>query len=53
MECLKEDVKKKNTDPVHLGGMDEQITTNAKLLDITHKCYGFSGVLIENINEWI
>ena len=54
MKCLKKDVKKKNTDPVHLGGRDEQITTNAtKLLDITHESYGFSGVLIENINEWI
>ena len=40
MECLKEDVKKKHTDPVQ----DEQITTNAKLLDITQKSYGFSGV---------
>ena len=51
MECLKVDVQKKNTDPVYLGGRDEQITTSAKLLDITHNSYGFSGVLIENINE--
>ena len=29
---------------------DYQITTNAKLLDITHTSYGFSGNLIEPIN---
>ena len=31
-------------------GRDDQITTNAKLLDITCKTYGFSAYLIETIN---
>ena len=53
MECMEfpnEDVKKKKrTDPVHCS-RDDQIATGAKLLNIMHESYGFSGDLIEAIN---
>ena len=41
--------EKRTDDPVHVGSND-QITTTAKLLDITHKSYGFNADLIETIN---
>ena len=51
MECLNKDAKKeKSTDPVHRRYRADQIATSAKLLDTTHKSYGFSACLIETIN---
>ena len=51
MECLNKDVKKeKRTDPVHCRYRANQFATSAKLLDTTHKSYGFSACLIETIN---
>ena len=49
IECLDEDAKKKGK-PYILRNRDDQITASAKLLDITHKSYGFSGDVIEIIN---
>ena len=51
MECLNVDAKKKEKDISCItGSRDNQIATSAKLVDITHECYGFSGDLIETIN---
>ena len=55
MECLNKDVKKeKRTDPVHCRYRADQFATSAKLLakllDTTHRSYGFSACLIETIN---
>ena len=51
MKCLNEDVKKKkNGQILYIMGRDDQITTSAKLLDITHKSYGSNADLIEAIN---
>ena len=49
MECLNKDAKKKKK-ILYTMGRDDQITSSAKLLDITHKSYGFSADLIEAIN---
>ena len=50
MGCLNEDVKKKRKkmDPTEV--REVKIATSAKLLDIMHKPYEFSGDLKENIN---
>ena len=45
MEYLNEDVKKKKGQILYIGGTENQIATSAKLLDITHGSYGFSGYL--------
>ena len=50
MECLNEDAKKKKGQILYIAGRDDQITTSAKLLDITHGFYGFNADLIEVIN---
>ena len=52
MECLNKDAKKKKKKGqiLYIAGRDDQITTNTKLLDITHKSYGFNADLIESIN---
>ena len=43
MECLNEDVKKKKKKQIlYIAGRDNQITTSAKLLDITHRSSGFN-----------
>ena len=51
MECLgcKEEEKGKGQ-ILYIRGRDEQITTSAKLLGITHESYGFNADLIEAIN---
>ena len=52
MECLNKDVKNKKQDSsCILGGKDDQISTGAKLLGNTHKCYGFSADVIETTNQ--
>ena len=38
---------------LYIGGRDDLIATNAILLNIKHKFYGFSGDLIETINYLI
>ena len=45
-------IKEKRADPVYweIGRWDDQITTNAKLLDIKYEFYGFSGDIIETTN---
>ena len=53
IECLNEDAKKKEKKDrsyMYIMGRDDQITTIAKLLDITHESYGFNADLIEAIN---
>ena len=50
MECLNKDVKKKKGQILYIRGRDNEIITIAKLLDIAHESYGFSGDLIETIN---
>ena len=53
MECLNEDVKKKKEKQgqiLCIMGRNDQITTSAKLFDITHEFYGFNADLIETIN---
>ena len=35
---------------LYITGRGDQIATNAKLIDITHKSYGFSADLLEAIN---
>ena len=49
MECLNNDMKKKGQ-ILYSVGRDVQITTSAKLHDITHESYGFNADLIESIN---
>ena len=40
MECLNKDVKNEKQDSSCIsGGKDDQISTGAKLLGTTHKCY--------------
>ena len=41
--------RKKKGQILYIAGRDDQITTSAKLLDITHESYGFSAVVIETI----
>ena len=51
MECLNKDVKEKKKGQIlYIMGGDDEITTNAKLLDIKYKFYEFSGDLIKIIN---
>ena len=50
MECLNDDVKKEKGQILDIAGRDDQIAISAKLLDITHRSYGFSVDLIETIN---
>ena len=51
MECLNEDSKKKRKRQIlYTRGRDDKIVISAKLLDIMHECYGFSGDLIETID---
>ena len=49
IECLNKDAKKKGQ-ILYIMGRDDQITTSAKLLDITHVPYGFNADLIDTIN---
>ena len=42
--------KKKRGHFLYIAGREDQIAASAKLLDITHKSYGFSADLIETIN---
>ena len=44
MECLNKDVRKKRW-ILYIRGRDNQIATSAKLFDIMHDSYGFSGDL--------
>ena len=50
MKCLNKDAKKKKGQILYNAGRDDQIAISAKLLDFTHKSYGFSADLIEAIN---
>ena len=54
MECLNKDAcieERRKIDTFCTPQVrDNQITTSAKLLDITYESYGFSGNLIETIN---
>ena len=50
MECLNKDAKKKKGQILYIAGRDDQITTSAKLLDITNEFYGFNADLLEAIN---
>ena len=50
MECLNDDAKKKKGQILFITGRGDQITTSAKLLDITYESYVFSANLIEAIN---
>ena len=53
MECLNEDAKKKEKGQIlYITNRDNQITTSAKLLDITHESYGFNADLILLTNEY-
>ena len=47
MECLNKDAKKTKEQILYIVGRDNQITTSAKSLDITHEYYGFSADLIQ------
>ena len=42
--------KEKNNASCISSGRDDQITTSAKLLDITYKSYGLCADLVETIN---
>ena len=45
--------KKKIGHFLYIGDRDNQIATQAKLLNIKYEFYGFSGDLIETINQWL
>ena len=47
MECLNKDARKKEQ-ILYIVGWDDQISTSAKLLDITYKSYGFNADLLTN-----
>ena len=42
--------RRKKGQVLYVAGRANQLTTSAKLLDITHDSYGFSADLIETIN---
>ena len=50
MEYLKKDTKKKKGQILYMASWDNQITTNAKSLDIIHESYECNADLIEAIN---
>ena len=52
MKCLNKDArkKKKQGQILYIASRDDQITTSASLLDITHEFYGFSPNVIQTIN---